>query len=167
MTGDAEQETGKDSELWQKEDTAENQDRPQADGAGGYLFDTGNFMLPENTDSLSMADNSSSPDTSMLPGTPDGNGTVYDVVNDASGADITLADRGNGGSDSPNQVSSNASGSQGDQPGNWRYRHRNKHNAVTAGNHNRNRYHAGRTDAVQPHDAVQTGYAIQTGYTVG
>ena len=120
VTGNAEQDTKEDSELWEKEENAENQDRPQSGGAGGYLLDVSSIQLPAASDSLSYGDQNGDSGTLTLPDgeSSGGNGTVYDIVDNASGADLTIADRGNGGSSSPNQVSSNASGNQGEQPGN-------------------------------------------------
>ena len=120
VTGNAEQDTGEDSELWEKKENAENQDRPQSGGTGGYLLDVSNIRLPADTDSLSYADRNGNPDTSALADMGDngGSGTVYDMVDSTSDADLTIADKGSGGSSSVSQISSNASGNQGEQPGN-------------------------------------------------
>lgn len=92
MTGNSDQETGEDSELWQKEEDSENKDRPQSDGASGYLFENGT-LLPDGTESLTFSDNGNN--TSLIPDL--NGGTVYDVVNDASNADLVIGDKGNGG----------------------------------------------------------------------
>lgn len=93
MTGDSSQESGKDSKLWEKEDTSANRDRPQSGSASGYLFENGNFLLPDGADSLNFSDNSSTP---LVPNLNGGDGTVYDVVKDASDADLVIGGSGNG-----------------------------------------------------------------------
>lgn len=77
-----------DSELWEKEDNANSQNRPQANSAGGYLFDGSNIGIMDDLGTLTAQNDNAYPASS-----DDDNriaDTVYDFVNSTTDADMVL-----------------------------------------------------------------------------
>lgn len=77
-----------DSELWEKEDQANSQNRPRTNSAGGYLFDGNNIGMLDDLGTLTAQNDNSYPsDNSDDSRIAD---VVYDFVNSTSDADMVL-----------------------------------------------------------------------------
>lgn len=76
------------SELWEKEDNANSQNRPKTNTAGGYLFDGSNIGILDDLGTLASQNDNSYPasadEDSRIAD------TVYDFVNSTSDADMVL-----------------------------------------------------------------------------
>lgn len=76
------------SELWEKEDSANSQNRPKTNTAGGYLFDGSNIGIMDDLGTLASSKDNSYPasadEDSRIAD------TVYDFVNSTSDADMVL-----------------------------------------------------------------------------
>ena len=104
------------SELWEKDKTAEDALRPQVKNAADYLFQTGRMDLPEGADTISLAEEEATHNPSLLPDNQDRtqgtekDGYVYDVVDKTENADSVI---GIGSGEDGTQTGGNTTGNGG------------------------------------------------------
>lgn len=87
------------SELWEKDKTAEDSLSPELKNSADYLFQTGRTNLPDGAQNINLAGEEAN--NSLLPG--DGtngngnNGYIYDVTGDRDNADLVIGTGGQNG----------------------------------------------------------------------
>lgn len=81
------------SELWEKDRTAEDALSPELKNSADYLFQTGSSNLPNGAESINLAGDDN--DQSLIPGQDDAgngnNGYIYDLVHDPAQADGVIS----------------------------------------------------------------------------
>lgn len=95
--------SGDNSELWEKDQQSDHSERPQTDKNSAYLFENG-LLSNADAGSLSFADNGDN--TPLVPdGT--GSGTIYDVNGDGTGGDLIIGGNGTNGGTGQNNSNTN------------------------------------------------------------
>lgn len=110
------------SELWEKDKTAEDSLSPDLKNSADYLFQTGRRNLPDNSngETVNLAGEEAG-NNSFLPeegtqGSSNSNGYVYDVTGDTDNADLVIA--GGNGQNSGTGENGSADGANGKDQGN-------------------------------------------------
>ena len=90
----------RESELWEKDKTAEDSLSPNLKNNANYLFQTGKANLPDGTESINLAGEEAAANNAILPGentNQTGNGNyVYDITEDTDNADLVISGNGQG-----------------------------------------------------------------------
>ena len=101
------------SELWEKDRTAEDALSPELKNSADYLFQTGSSNLPNGAESINLAGDEAG-NSSLLPGdeTLGNGGYIYDITGDRDSADGVIA-AGSGSSGGTGSGSGSGQGSSG------------------------------------------------------
>lgn len=89
-TTDRTENNSDDSELWQKDQNAQDDQRPQDSNDADYLFENGAAAAPDADKQITLNQEENTTSRGPAASAVGANGTVYDVTGDAANADLVL-----------------------------------------------------------------------------